>query len=180
MRFEPTEIDELSIIVPERHSDERGSFARVFCRDEFKLHGLVTEYVQASVSVTLCAGTLRGMHFQRPPHAETKLVRCVRGEVYDVVADLRPHSPSFGRWQAFHLNERDGLTLYIPDGCAHGFQTLRDECEILYQMSVAYAPQCADGFRFDDPTFQIEWPLPVGVIAPKDLEWSPISERIPR
>ena len=180
MRREPTEIDQLAVIVIERHTDARGSFGRVFCREEFAALGLVADFVQASTSVTLHAGTIRGMHFQRPPHEETKLVRCVRGQIYDVVADLRPWSPTYMRWQAFLLGEREDRILYIPEGCAHGFQTLRDDCEVLYQMSVPHAPHAADGFRFDDPAFDIQWPLPVGTVGPKDLQWPPFMGSHPR
>ncbi len=175
MRFESTEIDGLIAVRLERHADERGSFARLFCREEFAAAGLATELVQESLSVTQKAGTLRGMHFQRAPHAEVKFVRCVRGAIHDVVADLRPDSPSYLRWQAFRLDAHGDVALYIPAGCAHGFQTLQDDCEVLYQMDVPYQPDFADGCRFDDGLLGIEWPLPVTVIARKDLEWPPLA-----
>lgn len=173
MLFHPTQIHQLHEIRIERHADPRGSFGRVFDRDAFAAHGLVVDYVQASSSVTLRAGTMRAMHYQRAPHGETKLVRCVRGAIHDVVADLRPDSPSFLRWQGFRLSAGDDGYLYIPPGCAHGFQTLTDDCEVLYQMDVPFAPEAATGFRYDDPAFGIEWPLPVTVISDKDLAWAP-------
>ncbi|MDE2580780.1 MAG: dTDP-4-dehydrorhamnose 3,5-epimerase family protein [Rhodospirillales bacterium] len=177
MRFEPTGIDQLTVIVIERSADPRGTFGRTFCREAFAAAGLEADFVQASTSVTLRRGTIRGMHFQRPPAAETKLVRCVRGAIHDVVADLRPHSPTFLRWQAFRLGALEDRMLYIPPGCAHGFQTLCDDCEVLYQMSVPYTPGAADGFRFDDPACAISWPLPPEMISPNDLAWPPIAGR---
>lgn len=155
----------------ERHEDERGSFARSFCRDEFARQGLPTQFVQASVSVTRHAGTLRGMHYQLPPHEEGKLVRCARGAVHDVVADLRPGSPSYMKWQGFRLDQDGDLSLFIPPGCAHGFQTLADDTELLYQMSTEYAPGSAAGFRYDDRAFAIAWPREVTLVAAKDLAW---------
>jgi dTDP-4-dehydrorhamnose 3,5-epimerase len=174
MRFEPTEIAGLFAVRLTRFADTRGTFARLFCRDTFAAHGLVHSFVQASLSVTHHAGTLRGMHYQRAPHAEVKLVRCVRGTIFDVVADLRPDSPTYLRWQGFELSPESDLALYIPEGCAHGFQTLVDNCEVLYQMSRPYAPSFADGARYDDPALGIAWPRPVTVIAEKDLAWPPI------
>jgi dTDP-4-dehydrorhamnose 3,5-epimerase len=177
MIFEETSIAGLFAIRLERHRDERGSFARLFSRDSFAARGLPSEFVQQSLSVTDRAGTLRGMHFQRDPHAETKFVRCLRGAIHDVVADLRPDSPSYQRWQAFRLSPEDELSLLIPRGCAHGFLTLRDDCEILYQMDEPYAPDFADGFRYDDPAIGIAWPRPPALIADKDLAWKPLRLR---
>jgi len=175
LRFEATNIEGLMAVRLERRADERGSFARLFCREEFAAAGLKTEFVQQSLSVTQKAGTLRGMHFQRAPHAEVKFIRCVRGAIYDVVADLRPDSPSYLRWQAFRLDQHGDVSLYIPAGCAHGFQSLQDDCEVLYQMDVPYQPNSADGCRYDDKALSIDWPLPVTVIAKKDLEWRPLA-----
>ena len=171
MIFRETTLAGVHLVLIERHADARGSFGRTFCSSEFAARGLPAEFVQASASVSLRAGTLRGMHYQRAPHAEAKLVRCVRGAIHDVVADLRPDSPSCGRWQAFELREGGDAMLYIPPGLAHGFQTLADETEVLYQMSAAFAPEAAAGFRYDDPAFAIAWPAPVAVIAEKDLAW---------
>jgi dTDP-4-dehydrorhamnose 3,5-epimerase len=173
MIFRETTLAGVHTVLIERRADSRGSFGRVFCRDEFAAQGLPTEFVQASTSVSVHAGTVRGMHYQRPPHAEAKLVRCVRGAIHDVVADVRPDSPSFMRWEAFALREGGDMMLYIPPGFAHGFQTLADETEVLYQMSTPFAPEAAAGFRFDDPAFGIAWPAPVAVIAEKDLAWPP-------
>jgi dTDP-4-dehydrorhamnose 3,5-epimerase len=176
LRFEPTNIAGVFAVRLQRHVDDRGSFARLFCRDEFAAAGLPTHFVQQSLSVTRRAGTLRGMHFQRAPHAEVKFVRCVRGVIHDVVADLRPDSPSYLQWQAFRLAAHEDVSLYIPAGCAHGFQTLEDDCEVLYQMDVPYQPGFADGFRFDDETIGIEWPLAVTMMAEKDLLWPPLAK----
>jgi len=179
LQFETTRIAGLVAVRLERNGDERGSFARLFCREEFTAQGLESNFVQQSLSVTRHAGTLRGMHFQRAPHAEVKFVRCVRGAIHDVVADLRRDSPSYLRWQAFDLSAHEDLSLYIPAGCAHGFQTLQDDCEVLYQMDVGYQPGFADGCRFDDPALGIKWPHAITVIAEKDLEWPPIASRGP-
>ncbi|MGH7042884.1 MAG: dTDP-4-dehydrorhamnose 3,5-epimerase family protein [Acetobacteraceae bacterium] len=177
MQFEATEIAGLIAVRLERHEDERGTFARLFCRDEFAAHGLVTTFVQQSLSVTRRAGTLRGMHFQQAPHAEVKYVRCVRGTIHDVIADLRPDSPTYRHTQALRLAAHDDLGLLIPAGCAHGFQTLEDDCEVLYQMDTAYQPDFADGCRFDDPAFGIAWPRPITVISAKDLAWPALDGR---
>ena len=171
MKFEATPIPGLVAVRLERLMDERGSFARLFCREEFAAAGLKTEFVQESLSVTKRAGTIRGMHYQTKPHEEAKFVRCVRGSLYDVIVDLRPDSPSYLAWQAFDLSATGDLALYIPEGCAHGFQTLSDEVEILYHMSTKFAPRHGNGFRYDDPLLSIVWPLPPTVIADKDLSW---------
>lgn len=177
MEFIATDIADLWAVTLQRHRDERGSFARLYCREEFARRGLFAELAQASLSVTRLAGTVRGMHFQRPPHAEVKLVRCVRGAIMDVVADLRPASPTYLRWQAFRLAPDGDVALCIPKGCAHGFQTLQDDCEVLYQMSTPYAAGHADGVRYDDPSLGIRWPLPVAMINDKDRLWPLLSER---
>ena len=174
MRFETTEIAGLLAVRLEPAVDARGSFARLFCRESFAAQGLADVFVQASLSVTRRAGTLRGLHFQRAPHAEVKLVRCVRGAIFDVVADLRPDSPSYLRWQGFDLSPASDVALYIPQGCAHGFLTRTDDCEVLYQMSTPYAPQAADGVRYDDPALAVAWPDKPVLIAEKDLAWPPI------
>jgi dTDP-4-dehydrorhamnose 3,5-epimerase len=178
MLFEPTAIDGLWAVRLERFIDERGSFARLFWSEQFAARGLPDRFVQCSLSVTRSAATVRGMHFQRPPHGEVKLVRCVRGAIHDVIVDLRPGSSSYRRWQAFTLAHDNDLALCIPAGCAHGFQTLRDDCEVLYQMDVAYAPGHADGVRFDDPALAIDWPLPVGVVNAKDRTWPLLTATI--
>jgi len=156
--------------------DERGFFARIFCRDEFGAHGLQTELVQCAVSFNARCGTLRGMHYQVAPHAEAKLVRCTMGALHDVILDLRPGSPTFRKWVAIELTALNRRTLYIPEGVAHGFQTLAEDTEVFYQMSHAHVPEAARGVRFDDPLVGIKWPLPVTRIAEKDLAWPPIEK----
>ncbi len=171
MIFERTAIDGLLVMRLQRFEDERGSFARLFSAEEFAANGGGERVVQCSLSVTRRAGTLRGMHLQRSPYGEHKLVRCVRGAIHDVIVDMRPDSRTYRQWQAFTLTHDTDLALSIPPGCAHGFQTLRDDCEVLYQMDTVYAPEHADGVRFDDPALAIVWPEPVTVISAKDRAW---------
>jgi dTDP-4-dehydrorhamnose 3,5-epimerase len=175
MKFQPTEIDGLWQVKIERHGDERGSFGRIYCRDEFAAHGLTHDFVQMSISRTRHTGTIRGMHWQMPPHAEAKLVRCGRGAIYDVVCDLRPRSATRLRHQSFQLSGDDDCMVYIPPGCAHGFQTLTDDVEIIYAMSHNFAPQAAAGLRFDDAALGIAWPLPATCVSERDLAWPPYS-----
>ena len=175
MKFAPTELRDAVLIEMEKHRDDRGFFARTMCVEEFAQAGLETAYPQSSQSYNARAGTLRGMHFQKAPHAETKLVRCVRGAVHDVIIDLRPDSPTHMRWQGFDLSAENGLSLYIPKGFAHGFQTLVDETDVLYQISYAYVPGVGCGVRYDDPAFGIAWPLPVSVISERDRTWPLVS-----
>lgn len=157
--------------------DKRGFFARVWCERELAAHGLDTRVSQASIAFNEQAGTLRGMHWQAAPHAEVKLVRCVRGAIYDVIVDLRQGSPTFGRWLAVELTEENRRTLYVPEGFAHGYQTLEPRSEVWYQMSVPYAPEAARGFRWDDPRFAIEWPAAEErVISKRDRSWPPFRE----
>jgi dTDP-4-dehydrorhamnose 3,5-epimerase len=156
------------VVELERNLDERGFFARTWCRREFARHGLDVDIVQASISYNRRAGTLRGMHFAWPPSREGKLVRCERGAIFDAIIDLRPSSPTFARHFAQELNEDNRLALYIPPGFAHGFQTLADDTEVLYMMTDFYRPELAGGVRFDDPEFAIRWPRPVSVITERD------------
>lgn len=171
MIFRPTRLAGLWLVEIEPQADERGHFARTWCRREFAAHGLDTRLAQASLSFNRQAGTLRGLHFQRPPHAEAKLVRCTRGAIWDVALDLRPGSPTRGKWQGFELSAENGAALYIPEGFAHGFQTLRPETEVFYQISEFHAPEAASGVRYDDPAFAMSWPLPVSCISPRDAAW---------
>ena len=171
MIFHRTTLAGAYLIELEPRGDERGVFARTMCREEFAAHGLATDYPQQNLSVSARAGTLRGLHFQRPPHAEAKLVRCVRGAVLDVIVDLRPDSPSSMRHEAFELRAGDWRQLYVPPGFAHGFQTLVDDVEMTYLMSAPYAPGMDGGLRHDDPRLGIEWPLPVTVISERDRAW---------
>lgn len=171
MRISHTEIPGVFIIDVERHLDPRGYFSRTFCRDTFRSAGLVHEFSQWSSSFNLQRGTIRGLHFQRDPHAETKLVRVTRGAVFDVALDIRPHSPTRAKWVACELSVENGRQMYIPAGFAHGFQSLMDETEIEYAISTNYAPGFGGGYRYDDPAFGIGWPVPVSTIAEKDRAW---------
>lgn len=160
MIFRDTGISGARVVAPEPIDDERGLFARTFCAEQFAAEGLDPRVSQCNTSFNRHAGTLRGLHLQAAPHGEAKLVRCTRGAIYDVAVDLRPDSPSFRRWFAVELTDANRLSFFIPDGCAHGFQSLRDETEVLYQMSVPYVPGAARGVRWDDPAFGIQWPEP--------------------
>jgi dTDP-4-dehydrorhamnose 3,5-epimerase len=171
MIFTPARLPGLCLVELERRGDERGWFARSWCAREFAEHGLDPRLAQASLSFNAARGTLRGLHFQRPPHAEAKLVRCVNGAIWDVAVDLRPDSPKRGEWQGFELSAANGRALYVPAGFAHGFQTLAPDTEILYLISEFYAPDSSGGVRYDDPAFAISWPLPVTSISPRDATW---------
>jgi dTDP-4-dehydrorhamnose 3,5-epimerase len=169
--FEETSLKGAFIVHPEPHSDERGFFARVWCKREFENEGLNPRLVQSSISYNKLKGTLRGMHYQVAPHAEAKLVRCTRGSIFDVVIDLRDESPTFKQWVGVELTEENRDALYVPEGFGHGFLTLEDDCEILYNISEYYAPDAERGLRFDDPAIGIEWPLRVKVISTQDASW---------
>jgi dTDP-4-dehydrorhamnose 3,5-epimerase len=171
MKFLPTRLAGATLIELEPQGDARGWFVRTFCAEEFAAAGLVTDFVQASQSHTAAAGTLRGMHFQHAPHAETKLVRCLRGAIWDVIIDLRPESPDYLKWQGFALDAASGRMLYVPEGFAHGFQTLEDATEVGYRISHRYTPAAAGGLRWDDPAFGIAWPRPVAAISERDAAW---------
>lgn len=158
MLFTETKLKGAYIIEPERIVDERGFFARTWCRDEYANHGLNTTLAQCNISYNAKRATLRGMHYQAAPHAETKLVRCTMGAIYDVIIDLRPESPTLKQWVAVELSAMNRRMLYIPARFAHGFQTLEDHSEVFYQMSELYAPEYARGVRWNDPAFGIEWP----------------------
>lgn len=168
MQFQPTLIAGCVVVVPERHRDARGHFARTWDGAVFAEAGLSPHVAQCSVSFNDRRRTLRGMHFQRPPHAEAKLVRCTRGAVWDVCLDLREGSPTWGQWHAETLTPDNGLALYVPEGCAHGFLTLVDATEVFYTISAPYAPDASSGVRWDDPAFAIAWPEPVEVIHERD------------
>jgi len=171
MVFIETRLKGAFIIEPERQEDDRGFFARTWCQWEFENHGLNSRLVQCSLSYNARKGTLRGMHYQVPPHAEAKLVRCARGALYDVIIDLRAASPTFRCWISVELTAESRKALYIPEGFAHGFQTLMDDTEALYQMSEFYHPECARGVRWDDPVFKISWPPSPRIISPKDQQY---------
>ena len=172
MIFHDTKIPGAYLIEPERAIDERGFFARTWCRQEFSEHGLDTTLVQCSISFNKLRGTLRGMHYQAAPYEETKLVRCTRGAIYDVILDLRPESSTFTHWQAFELTSDNRQELHVPKGVAHGFLTLCDECEIFYQISTVYNSAVSQGVRWDDPAFGIEWPAEPQVISDRDASLS--------
>jgi len=175
MHFRRTTLKDAWVIEVEPARDERGFFARTFCVDEFSAHGLETSFPQHSISVSARRGTLRGMHFQREPHGEVKLVRCVAGKIWDVIIDLRADSPTFRRWESFELAAENRCQLYVPKGFAHGFQALTDDVEVSYLISKPHVPQAADGIRYDDPAFQVEWPLPVTIISDRDRSWPAFS-----
>ena len=179
MIFTPTPVAGAFVIDVERIADERGFFARTFCAREFAAHGLNPRVVQCSVSFNRTKGTLRGLHFQRPPHAEAKLVRCTRGALFDVIVDLRPDSPTFRQHFGIELSARNGKMPYVPEGCAHGFQTLEDDTEVLYQMSEFFAPEAGGGVRWNDAAFGIQWPLAVAVISERDRTFADFVERDP-
>lgn len=176
MRFIPTTLKDAHIIELEPARDDRGFFARTLCVDAFAERGLEIQYPQHSISYSARRGTLRGLHFQREPHSEAKLIRCTRGAILDVIVDIRRNSPSFRRWQKFELSSTNCRELYVPKGFAHGFQTLCDEVEVSYLISTRYAPGFAGGIRYDDPALGIEWPLPVTEISERDLRWPSFSE----
>lgn len=168
MKFQPTRIEGLFLIDIEPVADERGFFARTYCEDEFRKHGLDPRIAQSSISFNPRRGTLRGMHYQREPHSETKLIRCTRGSVFDAVVDLRGDSPTFLQWFGVELTAANRRMLYIPRGLAHGYLSLEDDSEISYQMSAPYHPESASGVRWNDPAFGIAWPIAVEVVADRD------------
>jgi len=169
--FRETPIPGAFLIELEPHRDERGSFARTFCAREFAAHGLDSRVVQCNVSHNRARGTLRGMHAQRAPYAEAKLVSCARGAIHDVILDLRPDSAALGKHVGVDLRERDGRALYVPKGVFHGFLTLEDDTEVFYQMSEFFEASAAVGVRWNDPAFAIEWPAEVRVISDRDASY---------
>lgn len=167
----PTGLARAFVIEPEPLRDERGFFARTWCAREFEAHGLDPRLAQCSISFNARRGTLRGMHYQVPPHQEVKLVRCTAGAIHDVIIDLRPGSPTFKKHFAAVLTAENRLMLYAPEGFAHGFQTLTDGAEVFYQISTPYTPQAARGVRWDDPTFGIDWPPDDRIINERDRSY---------
>lgn len=176
MIFTETKLKGAFIVDLDRKTDERGFFARTFCQHEFREHGLRSMTAQANVALNTKKGTLRGMHFQYPPAAETKLVRCTRGALLDIIVDLRPESPTYLDHICVELNEDNMRALYVPERFAHGFQALRDNTVTSYQMGEFYKPDAESGFRYDDPLLGLSWPLPVSVISPKDLALRSLRE----
>ena len=171
MLLRATKLPGVYVLEPERHEDERGFFARVWCRDEFTARGLNGDLSQISVSYNRRRGTLRGMHWQAAPHAEAKVVRCTRGAIFDVALDLRRDVPTTRQWVGIELTAANGHALYIPEGCAHGFQTLSDDTEVLYLISAPYHATAARGARWDDPAFAIAWPAGERIINERDRNW---------
>jgi dTDP-4-dehydrorhamnose 3,5-epimerase len=178
VNFKETQLKDVYLVELDRIEDERGFFARTWCVREFEEHGLNPNLVQCDVSFNKKKGTLRGMHYQAAPHEEAKLVRCIRGALYDVVIDLRPDAPTFKQWFGVELTAENRRALYIPEGFAHGFQTLKDDSEVHYQMSEFHHPESARGVRYDDPAFGIAWPSSHITISPKDKSFPPYGEAI--
>jgi len=171
VRFEPTQLAGAYLIHLEPRVDERGLFARTFCAREFGAQRLETAYVQTNISTNARAGTVRGLHFQRAPDAEVKLVRCVKGALYDVIVDMREDSPTYLRWFGAELSDDNGIAMYAPKGFAHGYQALTDGATVFYLVSAFYAPQAEGGLRFDDPKLAIKWPRAVSDVSDKDAQW---------
>lgn len=177
MIFTETKLKGAFVIDIERREDSRGFFARAFCQHEFEAHGLKPVIAQANVAFNHKQGTLRGMHFQFPPAAETKLVRCTRGVILDIIVDLRPESPTYLQHVAVELSEDNHRALYVPERFAHGYQVLRDKTETSYQVGEFYTPGCEGGLVYDDPRLGLSWPLPVTVVSDKDQVWKRLDEQ---
>lgn len=179
MKFNPTPIDGCFTIDLEFREDQRGCFARVFCVDEFGAAGLLTEWAQMNMSRSLQRGTVRGLHFQRAPNKEVKVVRCTKGTVFDVAVDLREGSATFGKWFGIELNDASGQMLYVPEGCAHGFQALTDGAEVAYMCSARYSPSDEGGVFAGDPKIAVAWPLPLQNLSPRDEAMPHIDDVYP-
>jgi dTDP-4-dehydrorhamnose 3,5-epimerase len=175
MLFHPTTLADATLIELEKRGDPRGWFARTFCEEEFAKAGLETRFVQHNASANPKAGTLRGMHYQNPPHAEVKVVRCTKGALFDAIVDLRPSSPTCGKWEGFELTAGNGRMLYVPEGFAHGYLTLADDTEASYLVSYPYTPGAEGGLRYDDAAFGIEWPREIALVSDKDAAWPPYA-----
>ncbi|MDP2647999.1 MAG: dTDP-4-dehydrorhamnose 3,5-epimerase [Candidatus Yanofskybacteria bacterium] len=171
MKFISTPFPGLYIVELEKNGDPRGFFARAYDAQEFKKLNLKDRFVQTNVSRSRERGTLRGLHYQTPPYAEAKLIRCTKGALYDVALDLRPDSPTYKQWFGVELTEDNQKQLYIPEGLAHGFITLKEDTEAFYMVSECYHPEAEKGVRHDDPAFKIKWPIPIEVISDKDKSW---------
>jgi dTDP-4-dehydrorhamnose 3,5-epimerase len=176
MKIEPTSIAGVMTVEIEPLADDRGIFARTFCAETFAKHGLLSEFPQSNTSWNAHRGTLRGMHYQDEPHSEVKLVRCTRGRIYDVIVDLRSDSNTYKKWLAVELDAQLRNAIYIPAGCAHGFMTLQDNCEVFYQMGESYFPHLARGVRWDDPEFAVEWPALPAHISQRDANYPNYSQ----
>lgn len=176
MIFHKTSLQDAYLIELEKRGDDRGFFARTMCREEFAAHGLDTDYVQQNTSFSAYKGTIRGMHYQLPPHTEAKLVRCIKGAIVDVIVDLRQKSPTFMKHECFPLDERNRLELYVPRGFAHAFQAVSEDVEVSYLVSAPYTPAAERGLRYSDPKLGIQWPLPATVVSEKDASWPLLQE----
>lgn len=176
LKFEPTPLSGLAVVYGQPRVDERGRFVRVFCAQEFAALRAGLRFVQVNLSRTTQRGTVRGMHFQRGPAADAKLVRCVHGAVYDVAVDLRRGSPTFLRWIAVELSAEAENAVFVPEGFAHGFQARSDGAELLYLHTAAYAPECEAGVRYDDPRLAIEWPLPAAAVSVRDRSFPLVDD----
>lgn len=171
MLFTETKLKGAFVLEIEKREDNRGFFARTFCQNEFKAHGMNPLVAQCNIAYNKKKGTLRGMHFQNAPYAENKLVRCTKGAIHDVIIDLRPDSPTYKQWVSAELTEENHKLLYVPEGFGHGYQTLTETAEVIYQVSQFYAPESASGVRHNDPAFGITWPLEVAAISDLDKNW---------
>jgi dTDP-4-dehydrorhamnose 3,5-epimerase len=169
--FTETKLKGAYILELERREDSRGFFARGFCQNEFRAHGLKPTVAQGNIASNIRAGTLRGMHFQFPPAAESKLVRCTRGAIYDIIVDLRPESPTYLQHIGVELNEDNQRALYVPERFAHGYQTLTDKTDTSYLVGEFYTPEAESGLLYDDPSLKLSWPLPVSVVSDKDQKF---------
>ena len=177
MLFIETKIKGAFVVELEKYSDDRGFFSRAWCQKEFKEQGIKSQFVQANIGFSKNSGTIRGIHYQIAPFEEAKLVRCIRGAIFDVVLDLRPELPSFKQWFGVELSDENRKMLYVPEGCAHGYQTLVDNTEVFYQVSQVYSPESERGIRWNDPEFDIEWPIDEDlVISEKDQNWPDFME----
>lgn len=175
MKFTETPIAGAYIIDVDRIGDERGFFGRLWCEQDYKEMGLVPHIRQVNVGFNHKAGTLRGLHYQKPPHLEVKIVRCTRGALFDVIVDLRPDSPSYRQWFGLELTQDNTSMLYVPEGCATGYQTLVDDTEMYYMATEFYHPESATGVRYNDPAFNIEWPMEVTAMSDGDSQWRDYS-----
>ncbi|MGQ4880240.1 dTDP-4-dehydrorhamnose 3,5-epimerase [Billgrantia sp. LNSP4103-1] len=177
MKFIQTDLKDAYLVELEPRGDERGFFARTMCREEFSTIGVDREFVQQNTSYSAQRGTLRGLHFQKAPHGEDKLIRCISGAIVDVIVDIRQDSPTYMQHQMFELTSRNRLQLLVPQGFAHSFMTLEDNVEVSYLVTAPYTPSSEDGLRYDDEALGIIWPLPISVISDKDANWPLIKER---
>jgi dTDP-4-dehydrorhamnose 3,5-epimerase len=176
MDFTQTSIEGVFILDVKRNEDERGFFGRIWCRKEFEENGIKLDILQINTAVSYSKGTLRGMHYQEAPYAETKVVRCTKGSVFDVALDIRPASRTFKKWFGIELSSENQRMLVVPPGCAHGYQTLEDETELMYITSEFYNPPAAKGLRYNDQAFDIKWPLQASIVSQADANWPFFTE----